>query len=356
MQYSVQDLEEKIKKFKRKKLLYRPTPVSMLKNLSRNLEGPNIFIKREDLAGLAFGGNKSRKLEYIIQDAVDRHSDVIMTWGSVQSNWCLQTAAAARKYGLRSILLLFKTYEAPKEMDGNLLLDFVLDTDMRIMDAQKGRVVRASDIEGIIQEVLKEVQKMNKKAYVAPIGGSMTGYSMEMPLGAVAYVDAYLELRKQIKSLNKDIDYIILASGSGSTQAGLVAGAKSLGDKTEVLGISVSEGKNSFSRDIKKMSDEARECLELEINLTDKDFFVLDDYIGEGYGSFDEKTAEAIRLMVLNEGIFIDPVYTGKALAALIDLIKKGFFEKEDNVLFIHTGGIPALFPYKQGILKFLSK
>ncbi|HZX10129.1 MAG TPA: pyridoxal-phosphate dependent enzyme, partial [Acidobacteriota bacterium] len=138
MKYSVQELEKKVKKFQRKELLYRPTPISSLSRLSKYLKGPHLFIKREDLAGLALGGNKTRKLEYIIQDVMDSHSDVIITWGSVQSNWCLQAAAAARKYGIKPILLLLKTYEIQKEMDGNLLLDFILDADIRIVEAKKG--------------------------------------------------------------------------------------------------------------------------------------------------------------------------------------------------------------------------
>jgi D-cysteine desulfhydrase family pyridoxal phosphate-dependent enzyme len=356
MKHSVQELEKKVKKFQRKKLLYRPTPISSLSRLSEYLKGPRLFIKREDLAGLALGGNKTRKLEYIIQDVMDSHSDVVITWGSVQSNWCLQTAAAARKYGIKPILLLLKTYEIQKEMDGNLLLDFILDADIRIMEAKKGRVVKAEDVEGILEEILNEVNEWGHKAYIAPIGGSLTGFSMKIPLGTVAYVDAYLELKKQMKSINKDIDYIVLASGSGSSQAGLIAGAKLCGDDTKILGISVSEERESFSYEIKKITKQVGDCFGLKMELTDKDIIVLDDYIGEGYGVLNEKVSQAIRLMALKEGIFIDPIYTGKAVAALLDLIKKGTFKKKDNILFMHTGGTSALFPHKQGIKKFLSE
>lgn len=356
MKYTIQELEKKIKKFHRKKLLHRPTPVSSLDKISEHLKGPSLFIKREDLAGLALGGNKTRKLEYIIQDVMDSHSDVIITWGSVQSNWCLQTAAAARKYGIKPILLLLKTYEIQKEMDGNLLLDFILDADIRIMEAKKGRVVKAEDVEGVLEDILNEVKEWGHKAYIAPIGGSMTGFSMNIPLGTVAYVDAYLELKNQIKSINEDIDYIILASGSGSTQAGLIAGAKLCGDDTKILGVSVSEEKENFSQEVRKISEEVGECLGLKMDLTDKDIIVLDDYIGEGYGVLNEKVSQAIRMMAIKEGIFIDPIYTGKAVSALIDLIKKGTFKKEDNILFLHTGGTSALFPHKKGIKKFLSE
>lgn len=356
MEYSVQDLEKKVKKFQRKKLLYRPTPVSSLGRLSEYLNGPNLFIKREDLAGLALGGNKTRKLEYIIQDVMDSHSDVIITWGSVQSNWCLQTAAAARKFGIKPILLLLKTYEIQKEMDGNLLMDFILDADIRIMDAKEGKVVKAKDVEGILEKISNEVKEGGHKAYIAPIGGSMTGFSMKIPLGTIAYVDAYLELRKQMKSIKKDLNYIILASGSGSTQAGLIAGAKLCGDDTKIYGISVSDEKEGFSREIEKITNQVGDCLEVNMDLTDEDVMVLDDYIGGGYGVLNEKVSQAIRLMALKEGIFIDPIYTGKAFSAVIDLIEKGFFKEKDNVLFVHTGGTSALFPHKQGIKKFLSE
>jgi len=356
MRYSIQEVERKVRKFHRKPLLFRPTPVSRLDKISEYLKGPNIYIKREDLAGLAMGGNKTRKLEYILQDVMDSHSDVVITWGSVQSNWCLQTAASARKYGIKPVLLLLKTYEVQKEMDGNFLLDFILDADIRIMEAKKGNVVKAEDVQSILEEIHNEVKEWGHKAYTIPIGGSLPGFSMNLPLGTVAYVDAYLELKKQMKYINKDIDYIVSASGSGSTQAGLIAGAKLCGDNTQILGISVSEEKEGFSQDIGKISKEAVDCLELEVNLTDEDIDVLDDYIGEGYGVLTQEISQIIRLMAVKEGIFMDPIYTGKAFFALIDLIKKGRFNKEDNILFIHTGGTPALFPHKQGIKKFLSK
>jgi len=356
MRYSSRDIKKRIERFKRKTIIDRPTPIFSLDRISRDLNGPHIFIKREDLSGLALGGNKSRKLEYIIQDAIATQSDVIITWGSVQSNWCLQTAAAARKCGIKPILLLLKTHDTPEEMDGNFLLDFILDADIRLMDAEKGRVVKADDVKGILEEISNQVLERGHKVYIAPIGGSMMGFSMKTPLGAVAYIDAYLELKKQMESKNRDIDTIILASGSGSTQAGLLAGAKLCGDKTKIMGISVSEEKESFTREIRTISEEVVKCLGCEVDFTKKDIIVSDDYIGQGYGVLNKKVSEAIKLTAVSEGIFIDPVYTGKAMAALIDLIEKGNFNREGNILFLHTGGVPALFPYKKEIKQFLSE
>ncbi len=354
MKYAVKDIEKRIKRFKTKNLMNRPTPVSRLNNLSEHFKGPDIFIKRDDLTGLAFGGNKSRKLEYILQDVIDKGSDVVITWGSIQSNWCLQTAAAARKFGIIPILILFDSYDAPK-MDGNLLLDLILDADIRIKEAEKGKVVKAEDVKPFLEEVQNEVLEWGHQPYIIPIGGSMIGGSMKEPLGAVAYVDAYLELKRQMDSLGKELDYIVLASGSGGTQAGLLIGSKICGDKTKVLGISVSDDRKSFSLEIKEISEKTLNCLDLNTEIDD-DIIVLDDYIGEGYGALDENVTQAIRSIAFYEGIFVDPIYTGKAVYALSDLIQKGYFTKDHCVLFLHTGGTPALFPYKEKFRNFLSK
>ena len=173
--YSIPDIKKKIADFPRKSLIFLPTPLYKLENLTQALGGPQIYIKRDDLTGLAFGGNKSRKLEFIIQDVLNKKADVIITWASLQSNWCLQTAAAARKFGIKPILLLFKTYDLPEEYDGNLLLDFIVEADIRIKEAAKGKVVSAEDVEEIIEEVVNEVKEWGYTPYVAPIGGSMPG-------------------------------------------------------------------------------------------------------------------------------------------------------------------------------------
>ncbi|MBD3413778.1 MAG: pyridoxal-phosphate dependent enzyme [Candidatus Aminicenantes bacterium] len=355
MKYSAQ-VEKKLKKFKTQKLVLRPTPISRLEQISAQLGVPDLFIKREDLTGLAFGGNKSRKLEYIMQDVIDSQSDVVITWGSVQSNWCLQTAAAARKFGIKPILLLFQTYETEGIMDGNLLLDFILDSDIRIMDAKKGQVVKAEEVEALLEVVQNQVVEWGHKPYIIPIGGSMVGGSMKKPLGAVAYVDVYLELRRQMESLNKKADWIVLASGSGGTQAGLAAGARLCGDDTKVAGISVSEDTKGFSQEIREISEDVMTCLDLKTDLSEEDILVFDDYIGAGYGTLDKNVTEAIKMMAVHEGIFMDPIYTGKAVAALLDLIKKSIIKKDHTVLILHTGGTPVLFPYKKGIEKFLTK
>ncbi len=325
-----------------------------LENLSQTLGGANIYMKRDDLTGLAFGGNKSRKLEFIIQDALDKGADAIITWAAVQSNWCLQTAAVARKFGIKPILLLFKTYELPEEYDGNLLLDFILDADVRIKDAEAGKVLRLEDVKETIEEVVSEVKASGYTPYVAPIGGSMVGGSMEKPLGAISYVNAFVEILEQAEEQGIEINAILHATGSGSTQAGLAVGAKSLREEAKILGISVSDDTELVMKEVLTIAQDTAQSLDLGIGVEPDDLIVLDEYILEGYGVLNKDIAEAVRLMSEKEGIFLDPVYTGKAMVALIDLTKKGYFKKGDNVLFVHTGGTPALFPNKHRIVDFL--
>ncbi len=251
--YSIVDLKKKIHTFSKKDLIQRPTPFYKCENLSRVLGGPQIFIKRDDLTGLAFGGNKSRKLEYIMQDILDKGADVVVTWAALQSNWCLQTAAAAKKYGIKPILVLFKTYDLPEEYDGNLLLDYLLGADIRIRDAEKGQIIREEEAEELLADVISEVIQQGLKPYFAPIGGSMVGGSMDVPLGAIGYVDAYVEMIEQASELDVEVNYVLHASGSGGTQAGLIVGAVAMGKKVKVIGISVSEDKKSYGWDMDKL-------------------------------------------------------------------------------------------------------
>jgi len=347
-------MKRKIQDFPKKNLIPLPTPLQKLENLSRALGGPDVYIKRDDLTGLAFGGNKSRKLEFIIQDALDKNADVIITWAAVQSNWCLQTAAVARKFGIKPILVLFKMYELPEEYDGNLLLDFILDADVRIKDAKAGKVLKMDDVLDVIEEVEYEVKERGHTPYIAPIGGSVVGGSMDKPLGAVSYVDAFVEVLEQSEELGFEINAILHATGSGSTQAGLALGAKALKEDVKVLGISVSDDKESFGKDVLDIAQDTVRALKAEIEMEKKDIIIFDEYIKEGYGVLNKDVAEAVRFMSEKEGIFLDPVYTGKAMAGLMDLVKKDFFKKEDNVIFLHTGGTPALFPNKHKLVDFL--
>jgi D-cysteine desulfhydrase family pyridoxal phosphate-dependent enzyme len=355
MEYlSVAEIKKRIDKFPRKTLIHLPTPFQKLENLSQMPGSPEVFIKRDDLTGLAFGGNKSRKLEFIIPDVLDKKAEVIITWASLQSNWCLQTAAAARKFGIKPILLLFKTYELPEEYDGNLLLDFLLEADIRIRDAEKGKVVTPEYAFEIIEDVVNEVKESGYNPYVAPIGGSMVGGSMDRPLGAVSYVNAFAEMLEQAEAQGIELDYVIHASGSGGTQAGLVVGAKALTENIKVLGISVSEERESYGEEVLTIAQDTIKALDLDISISKEDIILFDEYIGEGYGIVDKEVSEVIRLVATREAIMLDPVYTGKAMVALVDLARKGYFKKDDKIVFFHTGGTPALFPNKHKLFNFL--
>ncbi len=350
--YSISQIKDKIQNYPKKDLIQRPTPFYKLENLSRFLGGPQIYIKRDDLTGLAFGGNKSRKLEYIMQDILDKEADVVITWAALQSNWCLQTAAAAKRYGIQPILVLFKTYDLPEEYDGNLLMDFLLGADIRIREAEKGQLIREEEAEDLIADVILEVKQKGLTPYFAPIGGSMVGGSMTIPLGAIGYVDAYVEMMEQASELDVDVNAVLLASGSGGTQAGLAVGALAMGKNVKVIGVSVSEEKQSYKERIWKISGDTVEALHLDIQTELSDIIVYDEYLKEGYGIVNKDVSEAIRITAENEGIFLDPVYTGKAMSAFIDLCGKGHFKKDDNVVFFHTGGTAALFPNKHHLIR----
>lgn len=354
--YSICDIKDRIRTYPREQFIHTPTPFKELDLISKVLRGPDLFIKREDLTGLAFGGNKSRKLEFIIPDVLKKQADVIITWASVQSNWCLQTAAAARRFGISPVLILFKTYDLPNEYDGNLLLDFILDADIRIRESSQGKIFHDSDIEAAVEEAVKEVKERGHVPYVAPVGGSMVSWSMEKPLGAISYVNAFVEMAEQAQALGVDFNTVIHASGSGGTQAGLLVGAKALRPETRILGISVLEEREPFRRDVLTIARDTVQALELDLELSEEDVIVYDEYIRDGYGIVNEDVAQAVRLFAINEGIFIDPVYTGKALVALKDLIDKSLIKPDDKVVFMHTGGTPALFPNKHLIEKFLRR
>ena len=353
--YSILELKKKIQKFPKQNLIHLPTPLMKLENLTNELGGPNIYIKRDDMTGLAFGGNKSRKLEFIMQDVLDKRADAIITWAGLQSNWCLQTAAAARKFGITAILILFNVYDLPEEYDGNLLLDLILNADIKIREVGKGSVLHLENVDEILEEAAKEVKERGQTPYIAPIGGSAAGGSMGDPLGAISYVNAYVELVEQASEMGMDVDYVLHASGSGGTQAGLAVGAKALSEKAKVLGVSVAEEKNTYTDLVLDIAADTLAALDMKLEIEKSDIIVFDEYMGEGYGEVNKEVAEAIRLMSMKEGIFLDPVYTGKAMVALMDLVKKGYVKKEDNVVFFHTGGTAALFPNKQKLGKYLT-
>ena len=356
MPYRIQDVLGRIDRFPRVDLIHRPTPLRKLERLSARLGGPEIYIKRDDLTGLAFGGNKSRKLEFIVRDMLDKKADVVITWAGIQSNWCMQTAAAARTFGINPILVLFKTTDLPAAADGNLLLDVILGADIRILQAEKGKIVKSAQAMDLLDEAGREVRGQGHRPYLVPVGGSLVRGDMDKPLGAVSYVASFAELLDQMRSGGVEPDYVVHSTGSGGTQAGLVVGAKALTTGCRIIGISASDPKGPFSDDVLEIARATDEALGLGLEVLADDVVVFDEYLGEGYGIVDKAVAQVIRLVFQTEGIVLDPVYTAKAMIGLIDLIKTGFFKSTDKVLFLHTGGTPALFPNREKIVGLLEE
>lgn len=356
MAYTTRDILDRADRFPHVDIIHRPTPFRKLDRLSARLGGPEIYVKRDDLTGLAFGGNKSRKLEFIVGDMLEKKADVVITWGSLQSNWCMQTAAAARSFGLKPILVLFKPADLPAAADGNVLLDVVLDADLRILAAEKGRSVKAPQAMEILEGLGREVRAQGHRPYLVPVGGSLVRGDMDKPLGAASYAVAFAELLEQTRAAGFEPDYVVHATGSGGTQAGLLVGAKALCPSCRIIGISVSDPKSPFSDDVLEIARATGEAFGLGLGIMAEDVTVFDEYLGEGYGVVDKAVAETIRLVFQTEGIVLDPVYTAKAMIGLRDLIKTGFFNPKDKVVFMHTGGTPALFPNREKLFEFLVK
>ncbi len=244
-----ESLKDITTEYPRSGLCHLPTPLERMPNLSRKLGGVNLFIKRDDQTGLAFGGNKSRKLDFIMADVLDQKADSVITWGGTQSNWCRQTAAAARKLGLKPILILFKRAGLPTECDGNLLLDSILGAEIRTIELEQGKsFMEIRAVEEILKTVVEEERRAGNNPYIAPIGGSFQEGSMKKPLGAICYVDAIREMVKQAEAEDVRIDYLVQATGSGSTQAGLIVGAKLFCPQVRIVGISACEDLKTISR------------------------------------------------------------------------------------------------------------
>lgn len=334
-------------------LAHLPTPLEHMERASRTLESIDLYVKRDDQTGLAFGGNKARKLEFIMADALRRGADTIITWAGIQSNWCRQTAAAARMLGMRAVLVLFRRETAPAAVDGNLLLDHLFGADVTIVPAESVENVMALEgVREVIEPLVEKERKAGRTPYVAPIGGSMVEGSMTAPLGALGYVDAAIEIVEQAAAMGVSFDSIVMAAGSGATQAGLLVGAKVLSPRTRVIGISVSETREEMTAMVRPIVDRTEAMLGLDVHVEDEEIIVLEEYLAEGYGILNDAVVDAIRFVAGAEGILLDPVYTGKAMAGLLDLVEQGYFGAGEKVLFLHSGGTPALFPYREGLLE----
>ncbi|AHG21367.1 cytochrome C biogenesis protein CcmE [Chania multitudinisentens RB-25] len=325
-------------RFPRLSLGHFPTPLEALPNLSRYLGGPNIYIKRDDCTGLATGGNKTRKLEFLLADALQQQADVVITQGATQSNHVRQTIAAAAKLGLEAQVLLEKRvsdFSDDYQRSGNVLLDNLLG----------GRIAAhlpaGSDIPQAMEHLAETLRAQGKRPYIIPGGGSN-------PTGALGYVACAEELLYQSSQQRLRIDHVVHATGSSGTQAGLVAGLGASNSGIPVLGISVRAAKDKQEQNVYQLAQRTWELLGLKGELPREAVVANSDYVGAGYGLPTNSMLEALRLLAQLEGILLDPVYSGKGMAGLIDLIRRGRFSPHDNVVFIHTGGSAGLFGYRQ--------
>lgn len=332
--------------YSRMPMAHLPTPLEKVEKLAGHTSLPKFFMKRDDATGLAFGGNKTRKVEYIVADAIDKGADTIVTWGSLQSNWCRQTTAGCTMYGLKPVLILGKKDEKPvTEFDGNLLLDKLFGAEVHYADPGRDRAV-------IALKVADELKANGKKPYVVAVGGSRPGYDMERPIGALGYMAAYFEMFAEAEQNGVRFSHIVHATGSAGTQAGLVVAAKAINPEAKIVGISISGRAEGIKRNVSEISNQLAKMLGLQMSFTPDDIIVYDDYVGEGYGIMTPETVEAIKITAREEGILLDPVYTGKAMAGTFGLIDKGIIRQSDTVCFIHTGGTPAIFPYREKLLE----
>jgi len=327
-----------IEKLPRFPLTQLPTPLESLPRLSRELGGPQLLIKRDDLTGLALGGNKARKLEFLLGDALKQGADTLVTVGAMQSNHCRQTAAAAAKAGLKCELIL--NGKKPEVPNGNLLLD-------RLFGANEHWIERPQRQQKL-QELPDQLRAQGRKPYVIGVGGSNG-------IGATGYVVAMFELMEQLRASGQRVDHILFGTSSGGTQAGIELGARITGFAGKLHGLSIDKNDPEhldYEIEVAQIANECAEYIRSEVRLTKDDISVVYGYKGEGYGVVGNLEREAIRLMARSEGIVLDPVYAGRAFGALVDLIRKAEFKHGEKVLFWHTGGAPALFAYAEDVVR----
>jgi L-cysteate sulfo-lyase len=324
-----------LSRFPRVSLAHLPTPLEYMPRLSKHLGGPKIYVKRDDCTGLGSGGNKTRKLEFLMADAQQKDADVVITQGAVQSNHARQTAAAACKLGMGCELIFEKRVadaSDPYLESGNVLLDRIFGANIR--DVDKG-----SDMNAEMEKLAEELRSDGKNPYIIPGGGSN-------PIGALGYIDCALELLNQANSEGIVIDHVVHATGSAGTQAGLVVGLKASHANIPLLGIGVNAAKDAQEEKVWKLAQETADYVGAPGVVQRGDIVANCDYVGDGYGITTETMNDAVMLLARMEGLLFDPVYSGKGLAGMIDLIEKGFFEQSKNIVFVHTGGSAGLFGY----------
>ena len=302
-----------------------PTPLYKLENLSREF-GKNIYIKRDDMTGVALGGNKVRKLEFLLADARDQGADVVLTAGGPQSNHAMLTAACASRIGMKAILVLKKRGELT---GGNLILDAIYGAEVRLVDTDS-----YDDVYAEMHRIMDKLRQEGHTPYFIPVGGSV-------PLGALGYVNCAREIANQAEELGAAFDSIVSATGSGGTYAGLTYGAKLFLPGTRSIGVGVCD--DPFAEIAYDLKNGVKDLLESDVPVEREDIHIH-YHIGPGYALPSPEGCAAVRRLARSEGILVDPVYSGKALAGFFQLLEEGYFADDENILFVHTGGAGALF------------
>ena len=301
--------------------------------------GIDLFIKRDDVMELALGGNKVRKLEFLMGDVLAKGCDVVITRGAFHSNHARLTAAAARKLGLDVYLVL--TPPGTPELQGNVLLDRLFGAEIVLANSYE-------EADELMKKLAEELRERGRRPYVIPGGGAS-------PLGVLGYVNASLEILEQMYSMGKRPRYIVHATGTGTTQAGLVLGLKLLGaDDIEVVGISVSRKANEARERVHRLITETTKILNVSVNIEPEDIVVFDNYVFGTYANVTKEVVDTMKYVARKEGLVLDPVYTAKAMYGLMDLVEKGYIEKNSTVVFIHTGGTPIPFQTSKVIEQYL--
>ena len=319
-------------RFPRVELAHLPTPIEPLERFGRMLGGPRIWIKRDDQTGLATGGNKARKLEFLIGDAVAQGADTLITTGGPQSNHARQTAAAAARCGLRAVLAL--TGRAPAHPSGNLLQDNLLGAEIRWLGD-----IDWSELPLRLEEIAEGEREAGYHPYLVPLGGSS-------PIGALGYVAAMQELMAQSADRGLAFDRIVFGTSSGGTQAGILIGAEVFGFDGQVTGISIAKAESDVKKRLSRLVPQTLRLLGRSNRISSRRIEIVDRYLGAGYAIVGDVEREAVRMLATHEGILVGPVYTGRALAAMIDMIRRGEIAAEEKVLFWHTGDTAALFAF----------
>jgi len=324
-----------ISRFPRISLGHFPTPLEPMANLTSLLGGPRLWIKRDDCTGLASGGNKTRKLEYLMAEAVAARADIVITQGATQSNHARQTAAAAAKLGMKCLILLEDrtgSIDPDYTDNGNVFLN-------RLHGATVERRAGGTNMQQEMEKAAAQLQSEGMRPYVIPGGGSN-------PVGALGYVNAAFELIAQATTRGLKIDYLVHATGSAGTQAGLVAGLYAANSDIRLLGIGTRAPKERQEVMVYDLACKTIAHMGMRAGLNRESVTANCDYVGPGYGLPTQGMVEAVEILARSEGLLLDPVYSGKGMAGLIDLIRKGQFKATDNVVFLHTGGSVGLFGY----------